>query len=213
MGHFPPLYVAVPVTVAAIDSWVIMKLIIPLCSHLSPDVLPPWAEKQPGIPQNDPRKVSWPSGIQFSSPTNNCQTEGPRFPCPFSDLWKRHNLASRAKGMCSRPATKTSDLQEDEPAGCCAQGLIPLTHRWSSVSYADLLPGLNQIYPMETVLAPYCDSCLLSSSEVSPGHSWQDNLPNSLLVYLNILVWVLGSELLIRGTELCPIPSHTWLRW
>lgn len=32
MGHFPHLYVAMPVTVAAIDPWVIMKLIILLCS-------------------------------------------------------------------------------------------------------------------------------------------------------------------------------------
>lgn len=39
MRHFPPLYVAVPMTVTSIDPWVITKLIIPLCSHLFPDVL------------------------------------------------------------------------------------------------------------------------------------------------------------------------------
>lgn len=49
---------------------------------------------------------------------------------------------------------------------------------------------------------------------MSPRTSGQEDLPNSLLAYLNILVWILGTESLItiREHRVVPHPgqAHSW---
>lgn len=73
--------------------------------------------------------------------------------------------------------------------------------------------------PQSTLRRPYwlhtvTLACCCPGSEMSPRTSGQEDLPNSLLAYLNILVWILGTESLItiREHRVVPHPgqAHSW---